>query len=94
MLTIRDEMRQLHPGAGPNAPWEFIMMYLVSANQEGLTTIGTHRLLTGLPPVSEQTIRDAVLVRIGRAPGPLSPPTMTQSILVKLIFPRSSSSGS
>jgi uncharacterized protein (DUF1015 family) len=60
MLTIRDEMRKLHPDAGPDAPWEFIMMYLVSANQEGLTTIGTHRMLTGLPPVSEQTIRDAV----------------------------------
>jgi uncharacterized protein (DUF1015 family) len=60
MLTIRDEMRTLHPEAGPDAPWEFIMMFLVSANQDGLTTIGTHRMLTGLPPVSEQTIRDAV----------------------------------
>jgi uncharacterized protein (DUF1015 family) len=60
MLTIRDEMRKLHPEAGPDAPWEFIMMFLVSANQDGLTTIGTHRMLTDLPPVSEQTIRDAV----------------------------------
>ncbi len=60
MLTIRDEMRKLHPDAGPDAPWEFIMMHLVSANQEGLTTIGTHRLLTGLPQINEQTIRDAV----------------------------------
>jgi uncharacterized protein (DUF1015 family) len=60
MLTIRDEMRKLHPDAGPDAPWEFIMMYLVSAHQEGLTTIGTHRLLTGLPQVGEQTIREAV----------------------------------
>jgi uncharacterized protein (DUF1015 family) len=60
MLTIRDEMRKLHPDAGPDAPWEFIMMYLVSANQEGLTTIGTHRMLSGLPPVTEQTIREAV----------------------------------
>jgi uncharacterized protein (DUF1015 family) len=59
MLTIRDEMRRRHPGAGPDAPWEFIMMFLVSANQDGLTTIGTHRMLTGLPPVNEQTIRDA-----------------------------------
>jgi uncharacterized protein (DUF1015 family) len=59
MLTIRDELRKQHPNAGPDAPWEFIMMYLVSANQEGLTTLGTHRMLRGLPPVSEQTIRDA-----------------------------------
>jgi uncharacterized protein (DUF1015 family) len=60
MLTIRDEMRRLHPDAGPDAPWEFIMMYLVSANQEGLTTVGTHRMLIGLPPIRERTIRDAV----------------------------------
>jgi uncharacterized protein (DUF1015 family) len=60
MLTIRDEMRSLHPEAGPDAPWEFIMMYLVSANQEGLTTLPTHRMLRDLPPVNEETIRDAV----------------------------------
>jgi uncharacterized protein (DUF1015 family) len=60
MLTIRDEMRKLHPDAGPDAPWEFIMMYLVSANHEGLTTLPTHRMLRDLPRVSEQTIKDAV----------------------------------
>jgi uncharacterized protein (DUF1015 family) len=60
MLTIRDEMRKLHPQAGPDAPWEFIMMYLVSANHEGLTTLPTHRMLRDLPPVSEQTVKDAV----------------------------------
>jgi uncharacterized protein (DUF1015 family) len=60
MLTIREEMRKLHPDAGPNAPWEFIMMYLVAANHDGLTTLPTHRMLTNLPPVSEQTIKDAV----------------------------------
>jgi uncharacterized protein (DUF1015 family) len=60
MLTIRDEMRRQYPDAGPDAPWEFIMMYLVSANHEGLTTLATHRMLRDLPPVSEQTIRDAV----------------------------------
>jgi uncharacterized protein (DUF1015 family) len=60
MLTIRDEMRKQHPEAGPDAPWEFIMMYLVSANHEGLTTLPTHRMLRDLPPVSEQTIKDAV----------------------------------
>jgi uncharacterized protein (DUF1015 family) len=60
MLTIRDEMRKQYPDAGPDAPWEFIMMYLVSANHEGLTTLATHRMLRDLPPVSEQTIREAV----------------------------------
>jgi uncharacterized protein (DUF1015 family) len=60
MLTIRDEMRALHPDAGPDAPWEFIMMYLVSANHEGLTTLATHRMLKDVPPITEDTIRRAV----------------------------------
>ena len=70
MLTFRNEMRKKQPAAGPDAPWEFIMMYLVSANQEGLTTIGTHRMLSGLPPVDEQMIRDAV--RLGFVVRPYS----------------------
>jgi uncharacterized protein (DUF1015 family) len=52
MLTIRDEMRKLHPEAGPDAPWEFIMMYLVAANHEGLTTVPTHRMLKTSPAVT------------------------------------------
>jgi uncharacterized protein (DUF1015 family) len=60
MLTIRDEMRALHPDAGPDAPWEFIMMYLVSASHEGLTTLATHRMLKDVPPIAEEAIRRAV----------------------------------
>jgi uncharacterized protein (DUF1015 family) len=60
MLTIRDELREKYPDAGPDAPWEFIMMYLVSANHEGLTTLPTHRMLKDLPPVTEETLRRAV----------------------------------
>jgi uncharacterized protein (DUF1015 family) len=60
MLTIRDELRAQYPEAGPDAPWEFIMMYLVSANHEGLTTLATHRMLKDLPPVTEETLRRAV----------------------------------
>jgi uncharacterized protein (DUF1015 family) len=45
MLTIRDRMRRLHPDAGPDAPWEFIMMFLVNAEHEGLTILPTHRML-------------------------------------------------
>ena len=48
MLTIRDRMRRLHPGAGPDAPWEFIMMFLVNSEHEGLTILPTHRLIDGV----------------------------------------------
>ncbi|MCX7032128.1 MAG: DUF1015 domain-containing protein, partial [Spirochaetes bacterium] len=48
MLTVRDRMRKLHPGAGPDAPWEFIMMFLVNSEHEGLTILPTHRLIDGV----------------------------------------------
>jgi uncharacterized protein (DUF1015 family) len=59
MLTIRDEMRKAHPNAGPNAPWEFIMMYLVAANHEGLTTLPTHRMLKTTPPITPAVLARA-----------------------------------
>jgi len=48
MLTIRDRMRRRYPGAGPDAPWEFIMMFLVNSEHEGLTILPTHRLIEGV----------------------------------------------
>jgi uncharacterized protein (DUF1015 family) len=48
MLNIRDEMRKRYPDAGPDAPWEFIMMFLVNSEHEGLTVLPTHRTLYGL----------------------------------------------
>ena len=48
MLTHRDRMRALHPDAGPEAPWEHIMMFLVNSRHEGLTVLPTHRLLHDL----------------------------------------------
>ncbi len=48
MLTIRDRMRRRFPGAGPDAPWEYIMMFLVNSEHEGLTILPTHRLLNGI----------------------------------------------
>ena len=48
MLTHRDRMRALHPDAGPDAPWEFIMMFLVNSRHEGLTVLPTHRMLHDL----------------------------------------------
>jgi uncharacterized protein (DUF1015 family) len=48
MLNIRDEMRRRYPDAGSNAPWEFIMMFLVNSEHEGLTVLPTHRKLHDL----------------------------------------------
>ncbi len=48
MLTIRDQMRKRFPDAGPDAPWEFIMMFLVNSEHEGLTILPTHRMLHGI----------------------------------------------
>jgi uncharacterized protein (DUF1015 family) len=45
MLNIRDEMRARYPDAGPDAPWEFIMMFLVNSEHEGLVILPTHRML-------------------------------------------------
>jgi uncharacterized protein (DUF1015 family) len=48
MLTIRDRMRALHPDAAREAPWKYIMMFLVNSEHEGLTILPTHRLLHDL----------------------------------------------
>lgn len=48
MLTIRDRMRARFPEAGPDAPWEYIMMFLVNSEHEGLTILPTHRMLHGI----------------------------------------------
>jgi uncharacterized protein (DUF1015 family) len=48
MLTIRDRMRAQYPDAGPGAPWEYIMMFLVNSEREGLTILPTHRMLHGI----------------------------------------------
>ncbi len=47
-VNFRNLMRREHPQAGPNASFEFIMVYLSNMNQEGLTILPTHRLLKNL----------------------------------------------
>ena len=45
MLHFRDEMRRRHPDAGPHAPWEYILMFLVNSEHQALTILPIHRLL-------------------------------------------------
>ena len=47
MLHFRDEMRRRHPHAGPHAPWEFILMFLVNSEHQQVTILPIHRLLRG-----------------------------------------------
>jgi uncharacterized protein (DUF1015 family) len=47
-LGYRDEMRAQHGTADPDAPWEFVMMTLVSFEDEGLVVLPTHRLVRNI----------------------------------------------
>ena len=52
MLHFRDEMRRRHPDAGAQAPWEFILMFLVNSEHQELIILPIHRLLHG-PAVAD-----------------------------------------
>ncbi len=49
-LNYRDIVAEETPGFGENHPANFIMMYLCAIEDEGLTILPTHRLLTRVPP--------------------------------------------
>ncbi|MBN2353918.1 MAG: DUF1015 domain-containing protein [Spirochaetales bacterium] len=57
MLDVRDEFRRTYPDAGPDAPWEFIMMFLVNSSHPGLAILPTHRLLHGCSDQAIETLR-------------------------------------
>ncbi len=44
-LNYREIMRARYPNAGPDAPFDYVMVYLANMQQEGLTILPTHRLL-------------------------------------------------
>lgn len=48
-LAYRDEMRAQAETADPDAPYEYVMMTLVSLEDEGLVILPTHRLVRGIP---------------------------------------------
>ena len=51
-LAFRNEMRAQHPDAGPDAPWEFVMMTFVNMDAPGLVILPTHRVVRGLEKFS------------------------------------------
>jgi len=44
-LNYRNEKRKEHPEAGPEAPWEFILVYLANAYAPGTLLLPIHRLI-------------------------------------------------
>jgi uncharacterized protein (DUF1015 family) len=48
-LVYRDLMRGKHPGRREEASFNYVLMYLSSMNQTGLTILPTHRLVGRLP---------------------------------------------
>ena len=67
MLHYRDEMRRRHPDAGAQAPWEFVLMFLVNSEHQDLTILPIHRLLRGSasadPQVLERSLAEHFTVR-------------------------------
>ena len=59
-LAYRNEMRAAN-GSGPDAPHEFIMVTLVSLDDEGLVILPTHRLVRDVPDFDP----DAFVSRFG-----------------------------
>ncbi|BAM08038.1 hypothetical protein LFE_2367 [Leptospirillum ferrooxidans C2-3] len=44
-LAYRNERRKEDPNAGPNAPFEFVTVFLVAMENPGLTVLPTHRMV-------------------------------------------------
>lgn len=55
-LTYRNEMRAKTGSVDPNAPYEFVMMTVVSFEDKGLTILPTHRFVRGV--VDEKALLD------------------------------------
>jgi uncharacterized protein (DUF1015 family) len=47
-INYRNYMREQHPDVGPDAPWEYVMVYLCSMSDPGLTIFPCHRVLPKL----------------------------------------------
>jgi uncharacterized protein (DUF1015 family) len=59
-LRYLEEKRQAGEVINADAPANFIMMALVGMSDPGLLILPTHRLVSGLPAVSTQQLRDAL----------------------------------
>ena len=58
-LAYRDERRAQSPTADPGAPYEFVMMTLISMESNGLVILPTHRVVQGLPTYDREQMLEA-----------------------------------
>jgi uncharacterized protein (DUF1015 family) len=58
-LAYRDLSRGKYPDRGGRAPFNYVLMYLSSMNQRGLTILPTHRLVGRLPQFTLESFLDA-----------------------------------
>jgi len=56
-LAYRDEMRRAHPGAGPDAPFESVLISVSNMDEPGVVVLPTHRIL---PRAGAAEVRAAV----------------------------------
>jgi uncharacterized protein (DUF1015 family) len=59
-LAYRDEMREQHPDAPPNAAFNYVMATFVSMSDPGLVILPTHRLIHSYEKMSGAEVLDAV----------------------------------
>ena len=71
MLSYRDECRAAHPDAGPDAPWEFALAYLVNAFDPGSEIRAIHRVLRG-ETADPAPVLEAAGFRVESLPVPAS----------------------
>ncbi|SMC19569.1 Uncharacterized conserved protein, DUF1015 family [Desulfacinum hydrothermale DSM 13146] len=59
-LAYRDWMRARHPNASSQAPFNYVMVYLSSMDDPGLTILPTHRLLLRVDPACGDRLLESV----------------------------------
>ncbi len=59
-LAYRDEMREQHPDAPPNAAFNYVMATFVSMSDPGLVILPTHRLIHSYDKMSGAEVLEAV----------------------------------
>ena len=82
MLSYRDECRAAHPDAGPDAPWEFALAYLVNAFDPGSEIRAIHRVLRG-EPADPGPVLEAAGFRSEPLPGPATGAALVETLAAR-----------
>jgi len=86
-LNFREERRaqdRAPSGAGPLRPHDFVLMYLVSAEDPGLLILPTHRVIRQRPALAGEPMRRALERHFRIEPIPLDPVSPLMSLRIGL----------